>query len=92
MQLDREVPPRGARYFSKPKEAEGAVQECQENCAIAGGENTQVCVWNCETDLIPPSTTTDDPYQPFEGFRISSGRCRLASSVLAVYQPDQYRD
>lgn len=50
MQLGRELPTRGAKYFSKPKEAEGAVQECQRDCATAGATNIQACVWKCELD------------------------------------------
>ena len=57
MQLERDVPSRGARYFSQPKSAEGEVQLCQENCATAGGEAIQGCVWDCETN---PSSESFD--------------------------------
>ena len=81
MQLGRDLPTRGARYFSKPKEAEGAVQQCQKDCATAGAANIQVCVWQCELDpnhATPALDTGDDPYEPFQGFRISNGRVQLS--------------
>ena len=45
-----EVPIRGARYFSRPKTAQGAVQECQKNCVLEEADNIQGCVWTCETN------------------------------------------
>ena len=50
MQLEQDLPSRGARYFSQPKSPEGEVQLCQENCVTAGGEAIQGCVWDCETN------------------------------------------
>ena len=51
MQLERDVPPRGARYFSQPKTAEGDLQTCQKNCVTEGGDAIQRCVWDCETQV-----------------------------------------
>ena len=48
MQLYRDIPTRGARFFSKPKAAEGAVQSCQKDCVLDGGDNIQGCVWACD--------------------------------------------
>ena len=48
MQLDRDIPTRGARFFSKAKVAEGAVQLCQMECVLDGGDNVQGCVWACD--------------------------------------------
>ena len=48
MQLRREIPTRGARFFSKAKVAEGSVQSCQKDCVLDGGNNIQGCVWACE--------------------------------------------
>lgn len=45
MQFDFDLPTRGARYFSQAKVAEGAVQLCQKDCVLAGGDNIQGCVW-----------------------------------------------
>ena len=50
MQQDREIPIRGARYFSQPKPAEGPVQTCQRNCVLNRKEYIQQCVWQCEND------------------------------------------
>ena len=50
MQQDREIPIRGARYFSQPKPAEGPVQTCQRNCVLNHREFIQQCVWQCEND------------------------------------------
>ena len=50
MQRDREIPIRGARYFSQPKPAEGPVQTCQRNCVLNYREFIQQCVWQCEND------------------------------------------
>ena len=35
MQSDQDIPIRGARFFSKPKVAEGDVQTCQKECVLA---------------------------------------------------------
>ena len=48
MQLDHDIPTRGARYFSQPKTARDAVQLCQQNCVLNETDNIQECVWNCE--------------------------------------------
>ena len=71
MQLERDVPLRGARYFSQPETAEGDVQTCQKNCATEGGDAIQRCVWDCETN---PS---GDPYTPLESWTVSDGRVQF---------------
>ena len=71
MQLERDVPPRGARYFSQPKTAEGDMQTCQKNCVTEGGDAIQRCVWDCETN---PS---GDPYTPLESWTVSDGRVQF---------------
>ena len=48
MQQVGDVPKRGGRYFSQPKTAQGAVQECQRNCVSDQALSIQGCVWNCE--------------------------------------------
>ena len=48
MQMDHDIPTRGARFFSRPKTAEDAVQRCQKDCVLDEQENLQWCVWNCE--------------------------------------------
>ncbi|MDE2809027.1 MAG: hypothetical protein OXN90_11490 [Gemmatimonadota bacterium] len=50
MQKDRDIPTRGARYFSQPKTAQDAVQLCQQNCVLNETDNIQECVWDCEAD------------------------------------------
>lgn len=75
MQRERDVPPRGARYFSQPKRAEGDVQLCQKNCATEGGDAIQRCVWECETN---PSGET---YTPTSIWTVSSGQIRLGNSA-----------
>ena len=58
MQRDREIPIRGARYFSQPKPAEGPVQTCQRNCVLNHREFIQQCVWQCEdTDQLASAFT-----------------------------------
>ncbi len=47
MQKNRDIPTRGARYFSQPKPAQDAVQLCQQNCVLNEIDNIQECVWNC---------------------------------------------
>ena len=47
MQRDRDIPTRGARYFSQPKTAQDEVQLCQQNCVLNETDNIQECVWNC---------------------------------------------
>ena len=50
MQLDHDIPTRGARYFSQPKAAQGEVQLCQKNCALNETSTIQRCVWQCEAN------------------------------------------
>ena len=50
MQGDRDIPTRGARYFSQPKTAQDAVQLCQQDCVLNETDNIQECVWDCEAD------------------------------------------
>ena len=50
MQGARDIPTRGARYFSQPKTAQGAVQLCQQDCVLNATDNIQECVWKCEAD------------------------------------------
>ena len=62
MQLDREIPTRGARYFSQPKTPEGPVQTCQRDCILNAGADVQECVWRCEFNPWAASTTVaNDP-------------------------------
>ncbi len=49
-QIDRDIPTRGARYFSQPKTAQDAVQLCQQKCVLDGLDNIQGCVWSCEAN------------------------------------------
>ena len=49
MQIEQDIPTRGARYFSQPKPAEGPVQTCQRNCVLSQSRNIQNCVWRCES-------------------------------------------
>ena len=48
MQIERDIPLRGGRYFSVAKEAEGPVQTCQKECVLNESTNIQGCVWGCE--------------------------------------------
>ena len=48
MQIEQDIPTRGARYFSQPKTAQGPVQTCQRNCVLSQSRNIQNCVWRCE--------------------------------------------
>ena len=47
MQRGKGTPANGLRFFSRPKAASGAVQQCQVNCLRSGG-GIQSCVWGCE--------------------------------------------
>ena len=51
MQIDHDIPTRGARYFSVPKTAQNDVQGCQRNCVLEETENMQLCVWKCEANV-----------------------------------------
>ena len=48
MQLDNDIPTRGARYFSRPKTAQDAVQQCQKDCVLDETYYIQRCVWRCD--------------------------------------------
>ena len=48
MQQEKGVPANGLRFFSQPKTASGATQQCQVNCLRSGG-NPQSCVWGCQS-------------------------------------------
>ncbi len=48
MQVEQDIPTRGARYFSASKTAEGPVQTCQKQCVLNESTNIQRCVWACE--------------------------------------------
>ena len=48
MQVSGTIPARGARYFSRTKSPETAVQRCQRDCVVTGGDAIQGCVWRCE--------------------------------------------
>ena len=50
MQIDHDIPTRGARYFSQPKMAQDPVQLCQQKCVLDGMGNIQACVWSCEAN------------------------------------------
>ncbi len=85
MQFDRDIPRRGARYFSQPKTAEGEVQLCQKNCATDGGDAIQRCVWHCETNPAGPAS---DPYTPLEGWTVFQGSIRLGFTVSGCFDYD----
>ena len=53
MQRSNPAPASGARFYSRPKSASSAVQQCQLNC-LSGGGGVQSCVWNCEHSSPPP--------------------------------------
>ena len=48
MQVEQDIPTRGARYFSAAKTAVGPVQTCQKQCVLNESTNIQRCVWACE--------------------------------------------
>lgn len=48
MQVGKDIPVRGTRYFSKFKVAREGVETCQRECVLEGGEEIQGCVWGCE--------------------------------------------
>ena len=50
MQFDKDIPTRGARYFSKPKQAESAEQLCQRDCVLSQSSSIQQCVWQCQEE------------------------------------------
>ena len=50
MQIDRDIPRRGARYFSRPKTAQTPVERCQRDCVLNESRSIQHCVWECEED------------------------------------------
>ena len=50
MQLQGEIPIRGARYFSQPKPAEGPTQTCQRDCVLNHEDYIQQCVWRCDDE------------------------------------------
>ena len=60
MQIEKGIPKRGSRFFSQPKSPVGAVQMCQRNCVVAGGDAIQRCVWECEVDAAGATSVVDD--------------------------------
>ena len=48
MQREKGAPANGLRFFSQPKTASDATQQCQVNCLSSGG-NPQSCVWGCQS-------------------------------------------
>ena len=60
MQIEKGIPKRGSRFFSQPKSPVGAVQMCQRNCVVAGGDTIQRCVWECEVDAAGATSVVDD--------------------------------
>ena len=59
MQIEKGIPTRGSRFFSQPKPPAGAVQMCQRNCVVAGGDAIQGCVWECEVGAAATSVVDD---------------------------------
>ena len=51
MQMEQDIPTRGARFFSRAKAPEGDVQLCQKDCVLNETSNVQGCVWGCEASL-----------------------------------------
>ena len=60
MQIEKGIPTRGSRFFSQPKSPAGAVQMCQRNCVVAGGDTIQRCVWECEGGADGATSVVDD--------------------------------
>ena len=60
MQFEKGIPARGSRFFSQPKSPAGAVQMCQRNCVVAGGDAIQRCVWECEGSAAGATAVVDD--------------------------------
>ena len=60
MQIEKGIPARGSRFFSQPKSPDGAVQMCQRNCVVAGGDTIQSCVWECEGSAESATSIVDD--------------------------------
>ena len=60
MQIEKGIPTRGSRFFSQPKPPAGAVQMCQRNCVVAGGDTIQRCVWECEGSAESAASVVDD--------------------------------
>ena len=60
MQIEKGIPARGSRFFSQPKSPVGAVQMCQRNCVVAGGDAIQRCVWECEGSAESATSVVDD--------------------------------
>ena len=60
MQIEKGIPTRGSRFFSQPKPPAGAVQMCQRNCVVAGGDAIQGCVWECEGSAESAASVVDD--------------------------------
>ena len=60
MQIEKGIPARGSRFFSQPKSPGGAVQMCQRNCVVAGGDTIQSCVWECEGSAESATSIVDD--------------------------------
>ena len=60
MQFEKGIPTRGSRFFSQPKSPDGAVQTCQRNCVVAGGDTIQRCVWECEASAAGATAVVDD--------------------------------
>ncbi len=65
MQGGARIPVRGARYFSRPKSPLTAVERCQRDCVLAGGDTIQKCVWGCEQTPVESAVVLKD-FEDFE--------------------------
>ena len=72
MQQVGDIPKRGGRYFSQPKTAQGAIQECQRNCVSDQALSIQGCVWNCER-TTEESASASVANEGFDDLTISQG-------------------
>ena len=67
MQPDRDIPTRGARYFSQPKRAEGPVQTCQQGCVHSKVRRTSSNAFGSVKVTLLANANTIEVGEPLPG-------------------------
>ena len=74
MQIQKRIPFRGSRFFSRPKSPQGAVETCQRDCVLGEDSEVQGCVWECERESRSNTVPAGSPL-------LSSGESGIAKGV-----------
>ena len=89
MQREKGAPANGLRFFSQPKTASDATQQCQVNCLSSGG-NPQSCVWGCQSSGTSGGGTVSRSRSPTTATTETTSRSAF-SSTAACPTPTPFR-